>query len=108
MYCVLPVFFLAVGGEFYESTVSCLVTISIYLSPPPPPPALFDAARIARTHESLVPQNWQGVSTTVEHERTANALLPFYEKAVPREESITSDGSAERGHANAPQEEVAG
>eukprot|EP00903_Cladosiphon_okamuranus_P009694 g9223.t1 len=25
-------------------------------------------------------KNWQGVSTTVEHERTANALLLFYEK----------------------------
>ena len=42
----------------------------------------------------------------MEHERTANAVLLFYEKAVPREESITGDGSAEGGHANAPQEEV--
>ena len=44
----------------------------------------------------------------MEHERTANAVLLFYEKAVPREESITGDGSAEGGHANAPQKEVVG
>ena len=29
----------------------------------------------------------------MEHERTTNAHLLFYEKAVPREESITGDGS---------------
>ncbi|CAN0111832.1 unnamed protein product, partial [Ectocarpus sp. 4 AP-2014] len=33
---------------------------------------------------TLSTSTWQGVSTTVEHERTANALLLFYEKVQPK------------------------
>lgn len=46
-----------------------------------------------QTSFSLLRQkNWQGMSTMVEHERTANALLLFYEKAVPREDGDVSEG----------------
>ena len=110
--CATSIFFSRRWRIFYESRLlyHVLSPCPFILAPPSLPfsRALFDAARIARTHEYLVPQNWQGVSTTVEHERTSNAFLLFYEKAVPREESITGDGSAEGGHANAPQEEVVG
>ncbi|CAN0312877.1 unnamed protein product [Ascophyllum nodosum] len=68
----------------------------------------FDPREIEATCFGGVAVSTSGVSTTVEHEPAPNAFLLFYEKAVPREESITGDGSAEGGHANAPQEEVVG
>lgn len=36
------------------------------------------------THDVFRHKTWQGVNTTVEHERTANALLLFYEKVQPK------------------------
>ncbi|CAM9133056.1 unnamed protein product, partial [Ascophyllum nodosum] len=57
----------------------------------------FDPREIETTCFGGVAVSTSGVSTTVEHERTSNAFLLFYEKAVPREESITGDGSAEGG-----------
>lgn len=53
-------------------------------------------------------QTWNGVSSTVEHERTANALLLFYEKVRPREfpEDEKARGAARNGRDNASASET--